>query len=59
MERGSAKHGPWRDEALVQELRGILGRPGGSNRAGWADPEPLSDDDAPSEFGTSPEHPER
>ncbi|OLT01190.1 hypothetical protein BJF90_33080 [Pseudonocardia sp. CNS-004] len=44
MERGSAKHGARRDDALVDELSGELG-PGGSNREDWAAAEPPADDD--------------
>jgi hypothetical protein len=46
MERGSSKHGAREDDALAQELSGLLG-PGGSNREEWNDPEGPADDDAP------------
>jgi len=44
MERGSAKHGARKDEALAHETAGELG-PGGSNREEWAAAEPPADDD--------------
>jgi hypothetical protein len=44
MERGSAKHGARKDEALARETAGELG-PGGSNREEWAAAEPPADDD--------------
>lgn len=43
MERGSDKHGPRKDEALVKELSGKLGH--GGHREEWHDPEPPADDD--------------
>jgi hypothetical protein len=46
MERGSAKHGARKDEALAHETSGELG-PGGSNREEWAAAEPPADDDPP------------
>jgi hypothetical protein len=46
MERGSAKHGARKDEALAHETAGQLG-PGGSNREEWAAAEPPADDDPP------------
>jgi hypothetical protein len=44
MERGSDKHGPRQDDALAEELQGMLGRAGG-HREEWRDPEPPADDD--------------
>jgi hypothetical protein len=44
MERGSDKHGPRKDDALVEELQGMLGEAGG-HREEWRDPEPPADDD--------------
>jgi hypothetical protein len=52
MERGSSKHSPREDDALVHELAGQLG-PGGSNREEWVDPEPPADDDPPSRVDLS------
>lgn len=44
MERGSDKHSARRDDALADELRGMLGEAGG-HREEWRDPEPPADDD--------------
>lgn len=52
MERGNTKHGARADEALAEERDGMLGRPGGSNREEWADPEGSSDDDVPPRSGS-------
>jgi hypothetical protein len=44
MERGSDKHGPRHDDALAEELQGMLGGAGG-HREEWRDPELPADDD--------------
>lgn len=43
MERGSSKHSPRQDDALAEELDGMLGA--GGHREEWRDPEPPADDD--------------
>ena len=44
MERGSSTHSPREDDALAEELQGMLGEAGG-HREEWLDPEPPADDD--------------
>jgi hypothetical protein len=49
MERGSAKHGPLRDDELKKEVEGLV-RSGRPTRAEeWHDPEPVEDENTPDE----------
>jgi hypothetical protein len=44
MERGSSKHGPRLDEALDQEVRGMVTGIAGGRAQEWKDPEPAGED---------------
>ena len=49
MERGSAKHSPRQDEALAEEVEGLIRGNGPTRAEEWKDPEPPADDDPPAD----------
>lgn len=54
MERGSDKHGPRKDDALRDQLRGQLGTAGG-HREEWAEAEPWNYEEDVEEPEAAPE----
>ncbi len=49
MERGSAKHSARQDEALAEEVEGLIRGTGPTHAEEWKDPEPPADDDPPAD----------
>lgn len=45
MERGSSKHGARQDDALAEEVEGMVRGTGPTHAEEWKDPEPPADDD--------------
>lgn len=51
MERGSDKHGPRKDDALAEDVEGMIRGTGPTHAEEWKDPEPPADDDPPADPG--------
>ncbi|HYZ09678.1 MAG TPA: hypothetical protein VE709_14080 [Pseudonocardiaceae bacterium] len=49
MERGSDKHGARLDDAMAEEVEGMVRGTGPTHAEEWKDPEPPADDDPPAD----------